>query len=137
MRSLLVPALLLLSGCSEEVSDDALACSLALRGGWLKAPSEFNPRGVPARRLSPEDRQRMRDSRLWRTLSPSDGFINDAAKVCGAPVSETGAIAVSKDGAWARVVFRSPYQEETCLARRDGTVWRERECDITMIADPI
>jgi hypothetical protein len=48
-----------------------------------------------------------------------------------------GSLAISPDERWARVVFRSPYQEETCLARREGDGWQERECDITMIADPL
>ena len=139
MGRLLAAALLsaAAAGCTGEPPDDALACSIASADGWRKAYSPWNPQGVKARRLSPEDSARMRDSRLWRPLAPSAAFTANPGKACSTTTRDVGELAVSRDGLWARATFRSPNEEEMCLARREGTLWVERECEITMISDPI
>lgn len=111
---------------------------MVLQGQWVKAPSDFKRQGVPVRRLMDEDRAKVRDSRLWRTLAPDPQFDANRDAACGGPAANhMRALAVSQDGEWARAEFESVDQAETCLARRDGGRWRERECDITMIADPV
>ena len=138
MRPLVAAILLsLAAGCAGEPTDDDLACSIASADGWKKAASPWNPQSVKARRLSPEDSARMRDGRLWRPLAPGAAFGANPGAACGTLTREVGELAVSRDGLWARAVFRSPNQEETCLARREGVLWIERECEITMIADPV
>ena len=131
-------AAMLTVGCgSSSDPDRALACSMVLRDQWVEVRSEWNPRGIPTRRLTPEDRARVRDDRLWRTLVPGPEFEANRAAACGGRArSDMRALAVSRDGQWARAEFVQQYQAEICLARREGERWRERECDITMIADP-